>query len=106
MKPEHTFYIVMYDITHSKALQKTNKLLRQAGLERVNYSVWIGWQNPANIPALKESLKELLKPKQAKGSVFYILPVSKKNLEKMRNINGRKPKELDYWMGERLTMFF
>jgi CRISPR-associated endonuclease Cas2 len=105
MKPENTFYVVMYDITHSATLQKVGKLLVKAGFERINYSVWLGWADPVRQPLLKDELVKLLQRSVAKGSVFYILPVSKKEVKRMRGINGRKPRELDYWMGERRTMF-
>lgn len=106
MKPEHTFFLVMYDITHAKTLQKINILLKQSGLERVNYSVWLGWTNPLKQDALKEKLKKMLETPETKGSLFYVLPVGKNEMVKMRGINGRKPKELDYWLGDKPTLFF
>lgn len=96
----------MYDITCPKSLQKVNVLLKKAGLERVNYSVWVGWINPFMVPELKDKLKRLLKKPEADGSLFYVFPVSKSNLKKMRGLNGRKPKELNYWLGEEPTLFF
>ena len=106
MKPEHTCFLVMYDITHAKTLQKINVLLKQTGLERINYSVWLGWANPMKQPELKEKLKLMFQLPETKGSLFYVLPVSKRELVKMRGINGRKPKELDYWLGDLPTLFF
>lgn len=106
MKPENTYFVVMYDITYPKSLQKVNVLLKETGLERVNYSVWVGWVNPLKIPELKEKLKRLLKKPEAIGSLFYVLPVSRSDLKKMRGLNGRKPKELNYWLGEESTLFF
>lgn len=105
MKSETGFYVVMYDITHPKTLQKVAKLLVHAGMERINYSVWMGWINPAKEPALKEKLVKLVTSDLAKGSLFYILPVAQKDVKRMRTITGRKPKELDYWLGERQTLF-
>lgn len=106
MKAEHVFFMVMYDITHARALQKMNILLKQSGLERVNYSVWLGWANPLKQPELREKLKLLLQTPETKGSLFYVLPISKREMVKMRGINGRKPKELDYWLGDEPTLFF
>jgi CRISPR-associated endonuclease Cas2 len=95
----------MYDITHPRTLQKVSKLLIQSGMERVNYSVWLGWINPVKQPVLKEKLLQLLTSEKASGSLFYVLPVSHKDVKKMKSIAGRKPKELDYWLGEKQTMF-
>ena len=105
MKSETGFYMVMYDITHPRTLQKVAKLLVQSGMERVNYSVWLGWINPAKEPLLKEKLLKLITSEPATGSLFYILPVAQKDVKRMRTISGRKPKELDYWLGEKQTLF-
>jgi CRISPR-associated endonuclease Cas2 len=106
MKAEHIYFLVMYDITHPKTLQKINTMLKQWGLERVNYSVWLGWANPLKQAELKEKLKTMLKAPETKGSLFYVLPVGKREMLKMRGINGRKPKELGYWLGDKATLFF
>lgn len=106
MKNESGYYLVMYDITHSATLQKVSKLLVQSGLERVNYSVWLGWENPAKQPVLKDKLVKLITSEKATGSLFYILPVAQKDVKRMRTITGRKPKELDFWLGEKHTLFF
>ena len=98
--------MVMYDINHPRTLQKVSKLLIRSGMERVNYSVWIGWVDPAKQPILKEQLVKLITSDCAKGSLFYILPVAQKDIKRMRTIIGRKPRELDYWLGEKTTMFF
>ena len=106
MKSETGFYIVMYDITHPRTLQKVSKILLQCGMERINYSVWLGWVDLAKQPELKEKLSKLVTADCAVGSLFYILPVAAKDVKRMRTITGRKPKELDYWLGEKKTLFF
>jgi CRISPR-associated endonuclease Cas2 len=106
MTTESGYYVVMYDITHPGTLQKVAKILVQCGMERLNYSVWLGWVNPARQPALKEKLVKLVTADKAAGSLFYILPVALKDVKRMRTITGRKPKELDYWLGEKHTLFF
>ena len=98
---ENNYYLVMYDITDSPTLQKIGRLMIKAGMERINYSVWVGWVNPADNPKVKKELMQLINSPAAKGSLFYILPVSRTTMKKMRCINGRKPKNLDYWVGEK-----
>lgn len=78
----------------------------RCGLEKVNYSVWLGSVNSAKQPALKEKFVKLINDERAAGSLFYIFPVAQKDVKRMRTITGRKPKELDYWLGEKHTLFF
>ena len=106
MATKSSYYVVMYDITHPRTLQKVAKILLQCGMERINLSVWLGWVNPAKQPELKERLTKLVTNEKAKGSLLYILPVSAKDIRQMRSITGRKPRELDYWIGEKTTLFF
>jgi CRISPR-associated endonuclease Cas2 len=106
MKSETGYFLVMYDINHPRTLQKVSKVLVKSGMERVNYSVFIGWVDPAKQPALKEKLVKLMTAGCAAGSLFYILPVAQKDIKRIRTITGRKPKELDYWLGEKNTLFF
>ncbi len=106
MATRHKYYLLMYDITNASALQKTGKLLEQNGYIRINYSVWLGLYNPLRIAGLNEKLNSLLDNPVAKGSIMYVIPVGRNELIKMRAINNRKPKELDFWIGEQKTMFF
>ncbi len=106
MKPKATFYMVMYDITQKRALQKTAKIMEKFGFIRINYSVWLGNNDPVGQPELNEKLEKLLETPENKGTRFYILPVTINTVKKIRKLNGRKPKELDFWVGTRKTMFF
>jgi len=106
MKADEEFYLVMYDITYSKTLQKIGKIMLKEGFERINYSVWVGWINPVKKNDLKVKLSKMLGDENAKGSVFYIMPISKSSLKHTRCLNGRKPKELDFWIGEKREAFF
>ena len=54
MKTGSGYFLVMYDITHARTLQKVAKTLEKSGMERVNYSVWLGWADPSKQPELKE----------------------------------------------------
>ncbi len=106
MSCNRIFYLLMYDITHDRTLQKVARNLEQHGYIRLNYSVWFGAFNPAKNPELIHKLRELLRNPLAKGSRFYFLPMRDKDFEMIRHHNGRKVKSLDYWMGDRLTEFF
>lgn len=105
MEPQ-TFYLIMYDITHDRTLQKVAKKLQQNGFERLNYSVWLGWMNPLESSPLKKDLQSLLKTEAAKGSRMYILPLKPSTIGKIKSITGHKPSELEYWMGRKQNLFF
>lgn len=105
MKGTITFYLLMYDITHARTLQKVAIRLQKHGFERVNYSVWLGWKNPMESGTLKKELQTLLRAEEAKGSRMYIMPVKPSALIKMRSITGHKPPQLDYWAGKTETLF-
>jgi len=101
-----THYLLMYDITHDRTLQKVARKLQKHGFERVNYSVWLGWENPMESGILKKELQALLKTEEAKGSRLYVIPFKPATLSKMRSITGHKPPELDYWLGKKQNLFF
>ncbi len=105
MKKPVTVYLLMYDITHERTLQKVAKKLQKYGFERVNYSVYLGWANPLESGTLKKELQTLLRAEEAKGSQLYIIPLKPPALAKMRSITGHKPASLDYWAGKAETLF-
>ncbi len=106
MTAKGSFFLVMYDITYPKILPVVGKLLLKYGFERINYSVWLGGENPSKNAELKERITGLLQHEKAKGSLFFILPVGKNEITKMRKLNGRKPANLDYWLGREHTLIF
>jgi CRISPR-associated endonuclease Cas2 len=106
MQRNKSLNLIMYDITHDKTLQKVAKLLQQNGFERINYSVWLGWDDLKSLPLLKNELQRLLRQPEAEGSRLYTMPVKPHTLKAMRSITGHKPAELDYWLGEVQNIFF
>jgi len=99
-------YLLMYDITHDRTLQKAAKIIEKMGYERINYSVWIGWQKPTISLIEWKSLRRLLQQPCAEGSKLYYMPLTSHNLKKLRSITGHSPGQLDYWTGERRIEFF
>lgn len=106
MKTINIFYLLMYDITNDKIIQKVARKLTSFGFERINYSVWLGWVNPMEKGNLKIDLQTLLHNESAKGSKLYIVPLNTTTLGKMRSITGHKPRQLDYWLGKTKNVFF
>jgi len=101
MKPFEKLYLVMYDITHKKSLQKIAKVLQKEGFVRINYSVWLGWESPISNRQLNQKITHLLGVAKARGSRLYILPLTLNLVKKIKTSNGAKPKDLDYWVGEK-----
>jgi len=69
---------VMYDIENDKARTKVAKLCKQAGLYRVQYSVFLGTIDQNQKDALQLQIEELIE--EEKDSV-YIFPMSKNELQ-------------------------
>lgn len=69
---------VMYDIENDKARTKVAKLCKQAGLYRVQYSVFLGTINKNQKDTLQLKIEELIE--EEKDSV-YIFPMSKNELQ-------------------------
>ena len=105
-KEIRSIYILMYDITHPKTLQKVARLLEQHGYERINYSVWTGTRNPDKIFVLKSALKTLLENPNAKGSKMYYQPLTLKDFMRMKSYSGEEIKAMEYWTGGIPTEFF
>jgi CRISPR-associated endonuclease Cas2 len=99
-------FIVMYDITDARILQRVAKLMERSGYVRINYSVWLGMKDPMQDDELKRWICGWLKKPEACGSRVYCLPIPGSSLAAMRMIDGKKPDELDYWTNQRKNMFF
>jgi CRISPR-associated protein Cas2 len=68
---------VLYDIEKDKARTKIAKLCKQAGLYRVQYSVFLGKISESEKDALELDIQDLMN--EEKDSV-YIFPMSKNEL--------------------------
>lgn len=69
---------VMYDIVGDRARTKVAKLCKQAGLYRVQYSVFLGKIETNRMDGLKVAIEELIEEKTDK---VYLFPMSQKELK-------------------------
>lgn len=69
---------VMYDIENDKARTKVAKLCKQAGLYRVQYSVFLGTIDKNQKDTLQLRIEELIEEKR---DSVYIFPMSKNELQ-------------------------
>jgi len=68
---------VMYDIKNDKTRSRVSKACEQIGLNRVQYSVFLGTLEPSEVDTLQIQIEEYIDPE--KDSV-YIFPMSKDEL--------------------------
>ena len=68
---------VLYDIEDDKARTKIAKVCKQAGLYRVQYSVFLGTLTPHEKDSLTLQVEELMNEEKDK---VYIFPMSKDEL--------------------------
>ena len=104
-RQEH-IYILMYDITNERILQKIARQLEQHGYERINYSVWAGKFDPMQRTTLTSKIDKLLALPEASGSRFYILPLTISDFIKLKSFDGKLIDQMEYWTGTKQTEFF
>jgi len=63
-----SIYLVLYDITYDKGLQKTGRWMEQFGYVRWQKSVWLGARHPGQLPALFNKLEALFALPEMAGS--------------------------------------
>jgi len=68
---------VMYDIKNNKVRSRVSKACEQMGLNRVQYSVFLGTLEPTDKDTLQIQIEEFI---DAKQDSVYIFPMSKDEL--------------------------
>lgn len=69
---------VMYDIENDKARTKVAKVCKQAGLYRVQFSVFLGTLDKSRKDTLQLQIEELI---NEENDSVYIFPMSKNELQ-------------------------
>jgi CRISPR-associated protein Cas2 len=69
---------VMYDIENDKARTKVAKICKQAGLYRVQFSVFLGTLDKSRKDTLQLQIEELI---DEESDSVYIFPMSKNELQ-------------------------
>ena len=69
---------VLYDIKNDKARNKVAKTCKQAGLYRVQYSVFLGTLDEEEKDTLQLQIEELIEPED---DSVYIFPMNKTELQ-------------------------
>ena len=95
-------YLVIYDIATDSIRTKIAKLLIASSYERLQFSVFLGLDNPKKDTELWKKFTELLKDEpEAK---FYILPIPKNSLTSLMSI-GKNSLDIEYLIGTKDSYF-
>lgn len=82
---------VMYDIPKDKTRNKIAKICEEAGIYRVQYSVFLGELNNAQRKELTTSIMELIDPKD---DSVYIFPMCSDDFNKCKLLGQAFDKDL------------
>ncbi len=95
-------YLIFYDISDDKLRTKVNRLLKQAGYEFLQYSVFVGISPPYNL-GLWQKIKRLLE--KTPTEKVFCLKVSKENVKNI-SIIGDFQEDIDYICGDKSSLIF
>lgn len=96
--------LICYDIENNSLRTRISKKLQQAGLERINLSVFLGEIKPGDLRRLTTELRQLMAAAGAADSLV-ILPVTQHQVWHME-ILGRNEYDIPTITGERHTLIF
>ncbi|WP_143959732.1 CRISPR-associated endonuclease Cas2 [Litoribacter populi] len=82
---------ILYDIKNNKSRTKVSKLCKQAGLYRVQYSVFLGTISSQEKEALSLQIEELIDEETDKA---YIFPMNKNELQQTELLGQAFDKKL------------
>ncbi len=95
-------YLIFYDISDDNLRVRVHRLLKQAGYEPLQYSVFVGIFSPDSL-GLWQKIQRLL-DKTPTEKVFC-LKISKENFKNMRLI-GNFEEDFDYICGDKSSLTF
>lgn len=98
-------YLVCYDIENDKNRKKFHDKLLAMGLERVQYSVFMGQMPKEILTRIKKYGEQLLSPKEYVRDSILILRLQPSEVENMI-ILGDKEIDVKMITGTRNTLFF
>lgn len=92
------YYCVAYDISNNRLRRRVSKWCRQAGLERLQRSVFIGRVGPARLAELEAAVRPLLPT----ADRFAVMPLDRETYARLLNASplplaGQLDKPLVYW---------
>jgi CRISPR-associated protein Cas2 len=96
-------YWLSYDIENDKIRNKVAKLLQKMGMERIQYSVFIGPLSEAGLQELETKIVSLYTEKAADS--IFLLPLHQDMIETVKEI-GEHKLDWEYLKGEKKCLIF
>ncbi len=97
-------YIIAYDITSDKTRRYIVKALQEAGLYRIQKSVFLGATTQTQINELEALFEFFIAQDQSPSDNYIIIPVNKETLSKMKFITEQEI-DLDFYTGKKIVIF-
>lgn len=96
-------HLICYDITQDSLRSKLGKKITEAGLDRINKSVYLGSIPDLALAALEQELASLILQKASPGDSLIIIAVTTLQINQMR-IYGQIEPDKDELSGEKSTL--
>jgi CRISPR-associated endonuclease Cas2 len=96
-------HLICYDISQDSLRSKLGKKITEAGLDRINKSVYLGSIPDAALHALETSLAKALQEKGGPGDSLIVLPIYLEQINQMR-IYGHIEPDRDELSGNKSTL--
>lgn len=94
-------YLACYDIERNRTRQRVATKLLTLGLERIQYSVFVGPLTPPQLEQLMEWVQKQLDPKAA--DKFLAVPLDQYSIANAEHC-GENPPDWDYLAGNALCL--
>ena len=89
-------YLACYDIEHDRIRQRVAGRLLTLGLERIQYSVFVGTLSPTQHEQLLAWAQQQLQKKPS--DKFLVLPLDQYSIQNAEHV-GESPPDWDYHLG-------
>ena len=96
-------YLICYDITKNSLRTKMGKLIIDAGLDRINKSVYLGSISDGALKQLEQALALLVQTKGDGTDSLLLIPVSAAQVQEMR-IYGSNDLDKNELTGDKSTL--
>ena len=96
-------FLICYDITQDSLRSNLSKKISEAGLDRINKSVYLGAISDTSLATLEKILAKLIQDKGSPGDSLIILPVYLEQINQMR-IYGTIEPDRDELSGSKSTL--
>lgn len=96
-------YLIAYDIQSDRLRNKIGKKILEFGINRIQYSVYLGSITPTQFQQLKQSIQAIFNSEKQPSDSIIFIPIPAQQL-RLTNILGTLDIDIDYILGERHTL--